>query len=256
MRKPKATPTPPVVALTRLAAVYNFGAVRGCDLQCEDRDGAVREQVWGNPGGEWPLGGVDEGGLPMLHVAVEGLLVGVVTDGAFAPAATDPSGTLVFVGAEWLGVPDVFGESATAPTTSGFRHVYAGLEVLPGSGGYQLAQHRLYDGGMGRFSSADPIEGDRNRFSYAGNDPGRLWDPTGLSSCDTLVRLPRPEEWFHPAEAVARPANIWGTRDASYASASAAVAWMDAAPGGWGPPGPVGGPWAGTGPEGPGDDGE
>ncbi len=143
----------------------------------------VREQVWGNPGGAWPLAGVDENGDPTLYVAADGLLLGMVVNGGFVTAGNEPSGSLAFVGSEWMGVAQSFGEGVGTPTSSTARHVYAGLELLPGTA-YHLAQHRLYDSEAGRFTSMDPmgLAGGPNRFTYAENDPARFIDPAGYSA--------------------------------------------------------------------------
>ena len=44
-----------------------------------------------NHGGAWPLAGVDEPGDATVQVAVEGLLVHVMTNGIFGVAGSDPA---------------------------------------------------------------------------------------------------------------------------------------------------------------------
>ena len=116
-------------------------------------------------------------------------------DESFVPASIDPAGNVAFVGSEWLSLPDAFGRDTEGVSMTAFPHVFAGLELLPGSGGYQLSQSRLFDGSVGRFARMDPlgVEGGPSRFTYAENDPTSLWDPAGLSAegCGQ-AQLPRP----------------------------------------------------------------
>lgn len=61
---------------------------------------------------------------------------------------------------------------------------------------------RIYDPGVGRFLSADPIVGSHgqslNRFSYVGNDPINATDPTGLCGDNVPCPPAGSEETKHP----------------------------------------------------------
>jgi RHS repeat-associated protein len=142
--------------------------------------------VWGNPGGSWPLAGVDELGTPVLWVAAEGVLVGQLRGGSPVDAASGPDGSLLMHGDAFLSRPGAFGDDAVAhPTGPGAteRYVYAGLQSLPGMP-FALAQQRTYDPTAGRFVSADPVglAGGDNRFAYANGDPLGFVDPVGWTA--------------------------------------------------------------------------
>ena len=133
-----------------------------------------RIQTWGNPELDQPLV-VDEvsGTTAEIVVGIEGLQIGrKAPSGAFTAAVTDALGSLVLDGNTLVGVPEAFGVGASPAAGSMQRHVYAGLESLPGTP-YQLARARVMDPTAGRFVSADPtgLDGGDHRFIYAESQP-------------------------------------------------------------------------------------
>ena len=146
-------------------------------------DGGVTPtmQVWGNPGADLPLTGMDADGNLFANLAIEGMLVGEVHGGVLTVAATDAHGDLALTGnTELMGRPGAFGDDADLPTTSANRYRWGGQAQLAGSR-LQLARHRLYDPDAGRWLSADPIglAGGGNRFGFVGNAPLTGVDPSG-----------------------------------------------------------------------------
>jgi len=76
---------------------------------------------------------------------------------------------------------DAFGNilASTGTWNGGFG--YAGVFGYQEDGsGLRLLGHRYYDSSTGRFLTRDPIKDGRNWYGYAGNDPIRYSDPTGL----------------------------------------------------------------------------
>lgn len=146
-------------------------------------DGGVTPtmQVWGNPGADLPLTGMDADGNLFANLAIEGMLVGEVHGGVLTVAATDAHGDLALTGnTELMGRPGAFGDDADLPTTSANRYRWGGQAQLAGTR-LQLARHRLYDPDAGRWLSADPIglAGGSNRFGFVGNAPLGAVDPSG-----------------------------------------------------------------------------
>jgi len=154
----------------------------GRPVGLEDASGNTRDQLWGNPGGSWPLAGVDDKGDEVMWVAAEGLLLGKIINGSSTDMATDTLGSLQLVGTEWIESTGAFGDHTEPAQSVSTRFVYAGLEHLPDTPGYQLAERRLYHAETGRFASLDPLglAAGPNRFIYANNDPLAFKDPTGL----------------------------------------------------------------------------
>ena len=151
-----------------------------------------RIQTWGNPELDQPLV-VDEvsGTTAEIVVGIEGLQIGrKAPSGAFTAAVTDALGSLVLDGNTLVGVPEAFGVGASPAAGSMQRHVYAGLESLPGTP-YQLARARVMDPTAGRFVSADPtgLDGGDHRFIYAESQPTGFVDPGGLRA-DSVVADP------------------------------------------------------------------
>ena len=154
----------------------------GRPVGLEDSLGLTRDLLWGNPGGDWPLAGIDHNGDEVLWLAAEGLLFGKLFNGTNTPMAADGTGTLLLAGTEWLDDPGAFGEDAAPATSVTTRFAYASMELLDDAPTYQLAQRRLYNPETGRFAAPDPLglAAGPNRYVYAYNDPVRFSDPTGL----------------------------------------------------------------------------
>ena len=142
----------------------------------------TRLQGWGNPGVDLPMHLGELGGSTEAVVGIEGVQLGRWSSSAgYTPVATDALGSVVLDGSTFVGIPEAFGEDAGSGGVGNQRHVYAGLEVLPGLP-FQLARARMMDGTVGRFTSVDPIglQGGDHRFVYAENQPTGFVDPGGL----------------------------------------------------------------------------
>ncbi len=86
---------------------------------------------------------------------------------------TDENGEAV-----WSGEVTPFADSEK--TTDDEEHVlFTGKEFEPETGLYYF-NARWYDSNTGRFTTEDPIRDGINWFIYAGNNPLRFVDPTGL----------------------------------------------------------------------------
>ena len=143
----------------------------------------TRLQGWGNPGVDLPMHLGELAGASEAVIGIEGVQLGRWSSSAgYTPVATDALGSVVLDGSTFVGIPEAFGEDAGSGGVGNQRHVYAGLEVLPGLP-FQLARARMLDGSVGRFTSVDPIglQGGDHRFVYAENQPTGFVDPAGLA---------------------------------------------------------------------------
>ena len=119
-------------------------------------------------------------------------------------AVTDGSGTVVETYRyDDYGAPSIFDAAGrpVAASTIGNVHLFQGQPYDMETGFYQF-HHRYLDPLTGRFLTRDPLGswGDRvnlgNPYTYAGNNPNRYVDPTGLSSTTRSSLVSSKDVWL------------------------------------------------------------
>jgi RHS repeat-associated protein len=164
--------------------------------------------------------------LPMLlsdgtrsYVSGLGLAFSVDTQGNLAVYHTDGLGSVRALTDQNDTITqtyqaDEFGVPALVQGTSTQPFGYAGQQTDAESA-FQYLRARMYDPATGRFLGADPVPGSPaapqalNRYTYAGNDPTTVADPSG----ETLRRACT---WVRAAVTLAAVA--WNATQASVAS--------------------------------------
>ena len=126
----------------------------------------------------------------VMPVEVAGRLVGVLVDGAFEPAAADPRGSTIRLGAS-QGLPGAYGERASRlALAEALDYAHRGYD--PDLGSVRMGV-RDYDPELGEFWTPDPLIGSSitacadspvecNLYGYARGNPIHYVDPAGTQA--------------------------------------------------------------------------